>query len=63
MIFYNQRPSAIDRLKMKEWQKSMSEITDAEIISINPDPLGNTTSDNLLEVIENGGQSKESGQV
>ena len=63
MIFYSQRPSAIDRLKMKEWQKSMNEITDAEIISINPDPLRNITSDNLPEVIENGGQSKESGQV
>lgn len=62
MFIWNHRPTAIEKLKLKEWQKSMTEISDGEIISINPNLLENETDtiQNLPEVINNGGLSEES---
>lgn len=39
IIIQRNRESVVDKLKMKELTKSFSEITEGEIISLDPDPL------------------------
>lgn len=61
MFVFRQGPifhhlSAIDKLKLKDWQKSMANITDAEIISFDPDPLKYHIQEvNLPVKVENNG--------
>jgi len=54
IIFHRPRPESLaERLRRKDWEKSLREITDAEIISINPNPLDNQKE--LPEKVENNG--------
>lgn len=77
--FYNiRKESLIDRVKRKEWEKALQSISDADIISINEDPLGNNkrlddkselsqsdnqNNNNNDEVKDNGGQEGTEKQV
>lgn len=77
--FYNVRKeSLIDRVKRKEWERALQSISDADIISINEDPLGNNkclddkselsqsdnqNNNNNDEVKDNGGQEGSEKQV
>lgn len=62
MIAYTtiRRPilSIIERLKIKDWQKSMENISDAEIISIDPNPYNKEVSnDTSVTKVENNGSN------
>lgn len=62
MIAYTtvRRPvlSIVERLKIKDWQKSMENISDAEIISIDPNPYNKEVSNDTSVIkVENNGSN------